>query len=275
MASLINSEMPNISFDKDFFTNLVKDVTNELKLNKSAQQSPNANAKHGTRLKTQSQPVIDVDSISVIVSCITRALIPIITDSVKLALASSVPPPPPTSTVISEGQVEENIRLRIGIDDANQYSRRDSCRINGLAQDDGENEVTLVDKIVKVGSLMGTNIVKEDISIAHRLPVKVKGIQQVIVKFCSRRAKMEFYGARIKLKDIDECNDLFINEDLTKLRFSLMMTARKAPGVRSVVTYNGVIKVWITGKDAAVTIKHPEDLEKLGLKPDYQALGLL
>ena len=54
-----------------------------------------------------------------------------------------------------------------------------------------------------------------------------------------------------------------------------MMEARKCPGVNSVVTNNGVIKVWMNGKDTAVTIKHPEDLEKIGIKPNYEALGLI
>ena len=269
-----NTDIPPISFDKDFFSNLVKDVSCELKQSKSTQQSP-SNAKHGTRLKTQSQPMLDIESISVIVSCITRALVPVITDTVRLALTSIAPPPPPTNAVINDVQASENIKLKVGIDDANQYSRRDSCRINGLKEDQDESSDDLVEKVIELGAAIGAKIEKGDVSIAHRLPIKIKNVRQVIVKFCSRRAKMQFYGARKKLKDIPDCGEVFINEDLTKLRFSLMMEARKCPGVNSVVTNNGVIKVWMIGKDTAVTIKHPEDLEKIGIKPNYEALGLI
>ena len=86
---------------------------------------------------------------------------------------------------------------------------------------------------------------------------------------------MAFYYARMKLKDSDKGKGIFINEDLTKLRYKLMMEAKKVPGCRAITTNNGTIKVWVEGRlEGAYTINHPADLEQLGLTPDYKALGL-
>ena len=267
-------EIPAINFNPDFFSNIVKEVVDELKQSQpvSKQQSPKAN-KHDTRQKVQGPPQpsrsIDVESISIIVSCITRALTPIITDTIKLALANVNPAP------VNAMPVDESVNLKLEIDDMNMYSRRDSCRINGLTECDNESEEELLDKIIDVSKLTGAKIDKNDISVAHRLPIEVKGVKQCIVKFSTRRAKMEFYSSRTKLKEVPGGKDIYITEDLTKLRYKLLMEAKKCVGCSGVVTNNGIIKVWREGFKGAVHIKHPSDLEKVGLKPDYKALGLM
>ena len=50
-----------------------------------------------------------------------------------------------------------------------QYSRRDCIEISGIPEEPGEdtNELT-----IKIGSLMGLNIDKNDISVSHHLPMK-------------------------------------------------------------------------------------------------------
>ena len=46
-------------------------------------------------------------------------------------------------------------------------------------------------------------------------------------------------------------------------------------GFSSLTTSNTKILVWRDGQDAPVYITQPEDLSKLGLVPDYKALGLI
>ena len=269
--------LPAINFDKSFFVDIVKNVMDELKANKSqSQPSPTGKIKHDTRnTSKQGQPTWDVDMIGVMVSCITKALTPVIVQTVQAAISSLVLPPPTPANSVPQAQVDENLKLKIGIDDANQYSRRDSVRINGLDEDPAESESDLVEKIVDIAKITGAEISDRDISIAHRLPIKIKGVRQVICKFTSRRAKIAFYYARMKLKDSDKGKGIFINEDLTKLRYKLMMEAKKVPGCRAITTNNGTIKVWVEGRlEGAYTINHPADLEQLGLTPDYKALGL-
>ena len=121
-------EIPAINFNPDFFSNIVKEVVDELKQSQpvSKQQSPKAN-KHDTRQKVQGQPQtsrsIDVESISIIVSCITRALTPIITDTIRLALANAYPAP------ANAMPVGESVNLKLETYDMSMYSRRDSCRL--------------------------------------------------------------------------------------------------------------------------------------------------
>ena len=105
--------------------------------------------------------------------------------------------------------------------------------------------------------------------------MEVKGVKQCIVKFSTRRAKTEFYSSRIKLKEVAGGKNIYISEDLTKLRYKLLMEAKKCAGFRGAVTNNGVIKVWRDGFNDAVFIKRPSDLAKVGLRPDYKALGLI
>ena len=274
MDAAIN--LPDINFGKDFFSEIVKNVTNELKANKSqAMTSPaNKTSKHDTRNnKPVQQPSWDADMIGVLVTCITKALTPVIVQTVQAAITSLVPLQPQNS--VPTAQVNENLNLKLSIDDTNQYARRDSVRINGISESENESEEDLVNKILDVASITGSKIVKSDVSIAHRLPAVIKGTRQTIVKFTSRHAKMEFYSTRYKLKDDPAGKNIFINEDLTKLRYALLMKCRDCPGFKSAVTYNGVIKVRRVGFDDVVQVKHPADLEKLGLTPDYKALGLL
>ena len=275
MADIEGSlKFPDINFDKNFFTDIVKNVLSELKSSKNQpQSSPTNKNKHDTRNKQGTvQPTWDADMLGVMVSCITKALTPIIVQTVQTAISNLVPPPPLTPSV---PQVEENIKLKLAIDDTNQYARRDSVRINGLVESENESEEDLVNKVIDVSNMTGAGIVKSDISIAHRLPAVIKGTRQVIIKFTSRNAKMAFYGSRSKLKDHSAGNEIYINEDLTKLRYGLLMQCKKCPGFKSAVTYNGVIKVRRVGFNDVVQVKYPADLEKIGLTPDYKALGLL
>lgn len=72
------------------------------------------------------------------------------------------------------------------------------------------------DLVVELGSIIGLNIKREDISVSHRLPVKMysqaiqnkdalnpgrSNIPRIIVKFVRREIKDQFYHSRKKLKD--------------------------------------------------------------------------
>jgi hypothetical protein len=80
-------------------------------------------------------------------------------------------------------------------------------------------------------------------------------------------------SGRKYLKNTDYKN-IFINEDLTKLRFKLFQMVRKCEEVKSASTRDGNIICYLQNGTKAV-ISSPDDLFKIGFQDvDYQKLGL-
>ena len=252
---------------EDLIKNIVESITSELDANV-------LDAKRVTRQgATQQTPGLDLSNLTLIISAVIKGLIPVIQATIRSALQEEkVKSPPP--------DVNKNlIKLRVELDNANQYSRKDSCRISGLPEgntDGGEeSNESLVKKVVELGEKTGANISQADISVTHRLPTKIHGVRQTIVKFTSRRAKEAFYKSKKNLKGLPGCKSIFISEDLTRLRYKLLLECKKCVGFSSLTTSNTKILVWRDGHTAPVHITTPEDLSKLDMVPNYQALGLM
>jgi hypothetical protein len=125
-------------------------------------------------------------------------------------------------------------------DALDQYSRRENVRITGIPEGEGTEE-NLVDKIIQVASSMGVVIDVSSFNDVHRLGVKRPGQnRQIIVRFMNRTLKIKFLSGRKNLKNTDYKN-VFINEDLTKLRFKLFQMVRKCEEVKSASTRDGKI----------------------------------
>ena len=89
----------------------------------------------------------------------------------------------------------------------------------------------------------------------------------------NRTLKIKFLSGHKNLKNTDYKN-VFINEDLTKLRFKLFQMVRKCEDVKSASTRDGKIICSLQNGTKAV-ISSPDDLFKLGFQDvDYQKLGL-
>jgi hypothetical protein len=88
---------------------------------------------------------------------------------------------------------------------------------------------------------MGVVIDVSSFNVVHRLGVKHPGQNRwSIVRFMNRTLKNTFLSGRKKLKNTDYKN-IFINEDLTKLRFKLFQMVRKCEDVKSASTRDGKI----------------------------------
>ena len=215
--------------------------------------------------------ISNLTNLTVIISAVIKGLMPVICETIKSAIQEEKAKTPDVN--------QDIIKLKVELDNANQYSRKDSCRISGLSEEgeDGRQETNenLIRKVVDLGDKIGANITQADVSVTHRLPTKINGVKQTIVKFTSRRAKESFYRSKKKLKELPNCKSIFISEDLTQLRYKLLMQCKKCVGFSSLTTSNTKILVWRDGQDAPVYITQPEDLSKLGLVPDYKALGLI
>ena len=119
----------------------------------------------------------------------------------------------------------------------NNYTRRECLEVSGIPELQDENTDELV---IKVGSLMGVVINKEDISVSHRIPkpsfssvvagnlnnveASTSTTPKIIVKFVRRDTRDRFYAARKNLRDkitgnLDLLmpleNKIYISENLT------------------------------------------------------------
>ena len=197
----------------------IKNLTDQVieSLNKNTEK------KHATRMSPEK-----VSEISAVAMAVVSALAPVIELTVKSALKEHA----------EKYANKEVIRLKVKIDDLEQYQRKDSCRINGIKEIENETVDLLEEEIVKVGGWSGANISRADISIAHRLNAR-RGTKPVIVKFTSRGAKDRFYRSKKNLKEKDEAKEIYISEDLTKLRYKLLQAAKKSTGYKSLTTTGG------------------------------------
>ena len=155
-----------------------------------------------------------------------------------------------------------------------QYQRKDSLRINGIPYAEGETNTQLEDKVINLADKIGVKLNRQDISVTHRLRPTTKGIRPTIIKFSTRRAKDAVYYSKKLLKDVEGMDNVFISEDLTRLRYRTLLLAKQVKGLKSITTRGGKIKVYIGENKIPVTVESPTDLVKLNIEPDLKFLGL-
>ena len=174
-------------------------------------------------------------------------------------------------------------------DELEQYTRRDNLRIVGVSDTETESEGELTAKIMKIAKEADVALSASNISTCHRLGAPKKSNpnpnesttptiptkpRQVIVRFTHRKKKNEFYKNRFNLKGKDECKGVFINEDLTTMRYKMMMCARKAPKVKGVISRDGII-ICKMDDDTYISLRNPDDLYDIGLEDvEYKDFGL-
>ena len=173
-------------------------------------------------------------------------------------------------------QVVEKDRIdAIIANDRNEtYSRKDSLRISGIPHEANETNPELEAKIIAIANKAGVPLKREEISVAHRLKKDRKGKFPTIIKFATRRSKDQLYAAKKNLKGVPEMEEVFISEDLTRLRFRTLLQAKKANNIKSISTKGGKIFVWFVGSDKPVTVESPYDLQRLNIEPDWEFLGI-
>lgn len=177
------------------------------------------------------------------------------------------------------------------INNIEQYSRRECCEIAGIPVQPGEDTNDLV---IKVGSLMGVDLEKCDISVSHRLPTpnyssrlgqedptsgreRFPALQfpKVIVKFVRREKKELFYRNRKNLKDkstndlglsrISE-NGIFVSESLSQRNRNLFkecLNFKRMHGFKFIWTQQGRTYLRKDINTPARLITCKADLEKL------------
>ncbi|MPC78007.1 hypothetical protein E2C01_072478 [Portunus trituberculatus] len=146
-----------------------------------------------------------------------------------------------------------NLEHRYKNDRLEQYTRKDNLRIFGIEEEPDEDKDILQAKVIEVAANVGVKLEADDISIAHRLGKVGDRSRPVIVRFCYRKKR----NAVVKNKKI------YINEDLTPLRSTLMKMVKEQEAVRNVTSRNGKILAWLEDKERPVKITTPDDLFKV------------
>ena len=172
-------------------------------------------------------------------------------------------------------EIEEKERLSEGLDDLEQYTRKNALEIHGVP----ENLYSTTEEVViKLGETLNVSISPEDIEISHKLNAPNKPI---IVKFLSHKVKSKLYKKRVELKNfnvsdlfptsgyataIGRGNRIFLNENLTAYRRSIVKKAnkmRKDNLLVSVWTIDGKVFVKTSPSGEAVRVYSLEDLDSL------------
>ena len=125
---------------------------------------------------------------------------------------------------------------------------------------------------------LNVDITEEDISIAHRLPLKqgnsnLKNRRHppIIVHFLSKHKRNEIFAKRFYAKHIsnfpvNQMNHLFINKNLTQRRKNLLWQAKqkvKELNYEYIWTNNGQIFVRKNENEGKILVKTDNDLNKL------------
>ena len=114
------------------------------------------------------------------------------------------------------------------IDKLEQYSRRENMRVVGVPATAGEDTDQIV---MKLGKDLGVEIQKEDISTSHRLKSKGKRGDPILVRFVRREKKQEMMQQKKKLRE--QKKEIYLEEDLTKMRAAMFYELRRDESVHS------------------------------------------
>ena len=156
------------------------------------------------------------------------------------------------------------------VDEQEQYSRRNSLRISGFEESMGEDIMKKTLDLFNKEMKIMPPVVENEVERIHRVGPWFEGKSRaVLVKFTSWKTKNKVYSKKkmLKKKKTDENGinyGIFMNEDLTKFRSSLLYKARRLTRERKL---NGC---WtIDGKvmiknfyNRVVQVRNDEDLNR-------------
>ena len=164
-----------------------------------------------------------------IASQVVTGLVPQLTKAINAAIGAVVDKivkqAVTTATELVGATVQrQSLLLRYELDRQEQYSRRETIRVSGIAEEENETNEQLTEKLVNMAKDCSTDITAEDISVCHRtVPIKHRDggnrvtKRSVLCRFVSRRKKDDIMKRKKTLKntDGDRYKYTYINDDLT------------------------------------------------------------
>ena len=143
----------------------------------------------------------------------------------------------------------------------------------GVPQFQNENVTEI---ILSLSSKLDVNLTANDVSIAHRIPVKRPRLSSesnvtrrhsgIIVRFISRQKRNEMYSNRMKAKDISDfpvqgMNKLYVNENLTQRCKRLFWLAKQKA--------KGLDYKFIWTSNSQIFIREDEKADNLPIRTEY------
>lgn len=167
-------------------------------------------------------------------------------------------------------------------DKLEQYSRRETLKIVGVKEEEGED---IEKKVLDIFKATGADVSADDLSTVHRSGDRKRKGRPVLVRFISRRKRKEVLQKKKTLKDKKEHEGIFMFDDLTTLRARMLhYIKKKVPEVEHAWSIDGRIHCTkrrppgLSDRDSprkVIVIDNPDDLFKLGVDSvDFEDLGL-
>ena len=147
-------------------------------------------------------------------------------------------------------------QLESQMESLEQYSRRNSIRISGVAEDDSE-DATQKTMSVFEGMALSHPVLPTDIDRLHRVGKRGPHPRPILVKFATYAARQRVMKARRSLNN----TSFYLNEDVTRQRSQLLYQFRQLKAQRKinkVWTHDGTIIV----QDSVNKIHYPRVLHE-------------
>lgn len=147
------------------------------------------------------------------------------------------------------------LQLEERTDELEQYQRRNSLRIFGEPERDGEDTDCIA---INVAKKIGVQLDLSDIDRSHRVGRKTNGgTRPIIVKFTSYRKRREMFSSKRNLKK----TGITIREDLTRMRLEVLKKAVERFGQQNVWTTDGVVIVKV--RNSKVRVRTIAELDSI------------
>lgn len=155
---------------------------------------------------------------------------------------------------------EEIQSLKLAVDNAEQYSRRNNIEIHGVKQVANENLTHIIESIAVKLDLPPPK--DQSVEAVHRLHSKEGKTAPILVRFSERNTRDMWIKKRVTLRS----EGIYINENLTKLLKSLFWSTRtraKEKQYKFVWVRNG--KIFVRQKEGAsvIRVESEKDLSKI------------
>ena len=225
--------------------------------------------------------------------CCVQQMIPAIVTSVAMAVGEVMKsflkkmPKPADIVSVDRSPVIQNLQrnlllMRYENDRLEQYSRRETVKVVGLKEEEGEDTEQ---KVLGVFKAVGADITPADVSVVHGTGDRKRKGRPILVRFVSRKKRKEVMQKKKVLKDKPEYAGVYVFDDLTTLRAKMLYyLKKKVPVVENAWTIDGRIHCTkkrppgLSERESPrriFTIDTPDDLFKLGVNSvDFAELGL-
>lgn len=158
-----------------------------------------------------------------------------------------------------------------GLQQLEEYSRKENVIIRGLDMKNDESEEELMQKVEKLARSLGVDLQEVHVSTLHRLPTQsTSAPPPVIVRLVNRWKKEQL----IRASKEKRLKGIYISHQLTPEKFGLLRRAlelKRNGRVKYVWTTGNKILARITDNDRSIEVTGFDTLIKLGWKEEAEA----